>query len=170
MKAEFLFDFGSPNAYIAHTQIRGIESRTGVTVEYVPVLLGGVFKLIGNVSPIEAFKAVPAKLEYFSRDIRDWVEYLGISYRRNPHFPVMTLGVMRGTVALLGTGRFADYVETVFRAMWVDEKKVERRELLEDPKYLSDGFSGTLNWDYTPDFENCRYGCDPEVATRFTLP
>ena len=75
MKAEFLFDFGSPNAYIAHTQIRGIESRTGVTVEYVPVLLGGVFKLIGNVSPMEAFKAVPAKLEYFSRDsrdIRDW--------------------------------------------------------------------------------------------------
>ena len=98
MKAEFLFEFGSPNAYIAHTQIRGIESRTGVTVEYVPVLLGGVFKLTGNVSPMEAFKAVPAKLEYFSRDIRDWVRYLGISYRRNPHFPVMTLGVMRGAV------------------------------------------------------------------------
>ena len=39
-----------------------------------------------------------------------------------------------------------------------------------DPKYLCDGFSGTLNWDYTPDFENCRYDCDPEVATRFTLP
>ena len=41
---------------------------------------------------------------------------------------------------------------------------------LEDPEYLCDGFSGTLNWDYTPDFENCRYDCDPEVATRFTLP
>lgn len=125
MKAEFLFDFGSPNAYIAHTRIPGIESRTGVTVEYVPVLLGGVFKLIGNVSPMEAFKSVPAKLEYFSRDIRDWVEYLGIPYRRNPHFPVMTLGVMRGAVALRGTNRFADYVETVFRAMWVDEKKMD---------------------------------------------
>ncbi|MCY4364088.1 MAG: 2-hydroxychromene-2-carboxylate isomerase, partial [Gammaproteobacteria bacterium] len=125
MKAEFLFDFGSPNAYIAHTRIPGIESRTGVTVEYVPVLLGGVFKLTGNVSPVEAFKSVPAKLEYFSQDIRDWVEYLGIPYRRNPHFPVMTLGIMRGAVALLGTDRFAEYVETVFRAMWVDEKKMD---------------------------------------------
>ena len=125
MKAEFLFDFGSPNAYIAHTQIPGIESRTGVTVEYVPVLLGGVFKLIGNVSPVESFQSVPAKLAYFSQDIRDWVEYLGIPYRRNPHFPVMTLGVMRGAVAMLGTGRFADYVDTVFRAMWVDEKKMD---------------------------------------------
>ena len=125
VKAEFLFDFGSPNAYIAHTQVPGIESRTGVTVEYVPVLLGGVFKLTGNMSPIEAFKPVPAKLEYFRQDIRDWVEHLGIPYRRNPHFPVMTLGIMRGAVALLGTGRFADYVETVFRAMWVDEKKMD---------------------------------------------
>lgn len=125
MKAEFLFDFGSPNAYIAHTQIPGIESRTGVEVEYVPVLLGGVFKLTGNQSPIESFKAVPAKLKYFSQDIRDWVEHLGIPYRRNPHFPVITLGVMRGAAALLGTDRFADYVDTVFRAMWVEEKKMD---------------------------------------------
>ena len=125
MKAEFLFDFGSPNAYIAHTQIPGIESRTGVTVEYVPVLLGGVFKLTGNVSPVEGYKPIPAKLEYFRQDIRDWVEYLGIPYRRNPHFPVMTLGIMRGAVALLGTDRFADYVETVFRAMWVEGQKMD---------------------------------------------
>ena len=127
MKAEFLFDFGSPNAYIAHTQVPGIESRTGVTVEYVPVLLGGVFKLTGNVSPVEGYKPIPAKLEYFRQDIRDWVEHLGIPYRRNPHFPVMTLGIMRGAVAVavLGTDRFADYVETVFRAMWVEEKKMD---------------------------------------------
>ncbi len=125
MKAEFLFDFGSPNAYIAHTRIPGIESRTGVKVEYVPVLLGGVFKLIGNRSPIEAFRSVPAKLEYFRRDLRDWVEYLGIPFRHNPHFPVNTLAVMRGAAALLGTDRFADYVDTVFRAMWVDEKKMD---------------------------------------------
>ena len=125
MKAEFLFDFGSPNAYIAHTQVPGIESRTGIRVAYVPVLLGGVFKLTGNQSPMEAFKGVPAKLEYFSQDVRAWVEYLGIPYRRNPHFPVITLGVMRGAVAMLGTNRFADYVDTVFRAMWVDEKKMD---------------------------------------------
>ena len=125
MKAEFLFDFGSPNAYIAHTRIPGIEARTGTSIEYVPVLLGGVFKLTGNVSPMEAFKGVPAKLEYFRQDMRAWVEYLGIPYRRNPHFPVNTLAVMRGAAAMLDTDRFADYVDTVFRAMWVDEKKMD---------------------------------------------
>ncbi len=132
MKAEFLFDFGSPNAYVAHTQIPGIESRTGITVEYVPVLLGGVFKLVGNTSPMEAFKSIPAKRKYFSRDIRDWVEYLDIPFRRNPHFPVMTLGIMRGAVALLGTDRFADYVESVFHAMWVDEKKMDDPAVIEE--------------------------------------
>ncbi len=115
--------------------ISAIESRThaGVTVEYVPVLLGGVFKLTGNVSPVEGYKPIPAKLEYFRQDIRDWVAYLGIPYRRNPHFPVMTLGIMRGAVALLGTDRFADYVETVFRAMWVHEKKEADGQFLREP-------------------------------------
>ena len=41
---------------------------------------------------------------------------------------------------------------------------------LDDPEYLSQSFSGTLNWDYTPDFQMYRYDCDPEVATRFSLP
>ena len=125
MKAEFLFDFGSPNAYIAHTQIPGIEARTGERVEYVPVLLGGVFKLTGNVSPMEAFKGVPAKLAYFRQDVQSWVEHLGIPYRRNPHFPVNTLAVMRGAAAMLDADRFADYVDTVFRAMWVEGKKMD---------------------------------------------
>lgn len=125
MKAEFLFDFGSPNAYIAHTQVPGIEDRTGVAVEYVPVLLGGVFKLTGNVSPVEAFKGIPAKLEYFRKDIEAWVRHLGIAYRRNPHFPVNTLAIMRGAAALHGEDRFQDYVDTVFRAMWVDGQKMD---------------------------------------------
>ena len=135
MKAEFLFDFGSPNAYIAHTQIPGIESRTGVEIEYVPVLLGGVFKLTGNVSPMEAFKGVPAKLAYFRQDLQAWVEHLGIPYRRNPHFPVNTLAVMRGAAAMLDTDRFADYVDTVFRAMWVDGRKMD------DPAVLGEVLS-----------------------------
>ena len=45
---EFHFDFGSPNAYLAHLVIPTIEKRTGVHFAYVPVLLGGVFKATGN--------------------------------------------------------------------------------------------------------------------------
>src|SRR5262249_6630043 len=52
---EFHFDFGSPNAYLSHKVIPAIEQRTGVRFQYVPVLLGGVFKLTGNQSPAMAF-------------------------------------------------------------------------------------------------------------------
>jgi len=41
---------------------------------------------------------------------------------------------------------------------------------LEDPEFLAGNFGGTLNWDYTPDYELHRYDCDPEVATRFSAP
>lgn len=44
VNAQFLFDFGSPNAYLAHKVIPDIEARTGVTFEYVPILLGGLFR------------------------------------------------------------------------------------------------------------------------------
>ena len=53
-KVEFHFDFGSPNAYFAHKVIPGIEQRTGAKFTYVPILLGGVFKLTNNQSPMVA--------------------------------------------------------------------------------------------------------------------
>ena len=120
------------------------------------MLLGGVFKLTGNVSPVEGYKPIPAKLAYFRQDIRDWVEHLGIPYRRNPHFPVMTLGIMRGAVAVLGTDRFPDYVETVFRAMWVDEKKMD------DPAVIGEVLTGA-GFDAEAIFDRTR---EPEVKQK----
>jgi 2-hydroxychromene-2-carboxylate isomerase len=63
-QVEFHFDFGSPNAYLAHLVIPEIARRTGARFEYVPVLLGGVFKLTGNRSPAEAFAGITNKPEY----------------------------------------------------------------------------------------------------------
>jgi 2-hydroxychromene-2-carboxylate isomerase len=51
LKVEFQFDFGSPNAYLAELALAGIERRTGVKFEYVPVLLGGIYKATNNMSP-----------------------------------------------------------------------------------------------------------------------
>ena len=50
---QFLFDFGSPNAFLSHEAIPAIERRTGVKFEYVPILLGGIFKATNNKSPGE---------------------------------------------------------------------------------------------------------------------
>ncbi|HVM99546.1 MAG TPA: 2-hydroxychromene-2-carboxylate isomerase [Caulobacteraceae bacterium] len=131
----FYFDFGSPNAYLAHRVIPGIERRTGTKFTYVPALLGGIFKATGNRSPAEAFAGIPAKLAYEGKETQRFVKKHGIAaFARNPHFPVNTLQIMRGAVAAQRLGIFEAYVEAVYRAMWekglkMDDPAVIRAEL-----------------------------------------
>jgi 2-hydroxychromene-2-carboxylate isomerase len=130
-KVEFLFDFGSPNAYLSHLVIPAIEKRQGVKFEYVPVLLGGVFKLTGNRSPAESFAGIRNKPEYQRLETERFVRRHGITrYRMNPHFPVNTLAIMRGAVAAGKLGIFERYVDEVYRHMWAEPKK------LDDPAVL----------------------------------
>jgi 2-hydroxychromene-2-carboxylate isomerase len=122
----FYFDFGSPNAYLAHKVIPTIEQRTGVRFDYVPILLGGVFKLTNNRSPMEAFGEVKNKLAYEARQTQKFVARHGLSaYAMNPHFPVNTLKIMRGAVAAGREDVFAPYVEAVFSAMWEQGLKMD---------------------------------------------
>jgi 2-hydroxychromene-2-carboxylate isomerase len=122
----FYFDFGSPNAYLAHKVIPTIEARTGARFVYTPTLLGGVFKLTGNRSPAEAFAGIPLKLAYEGRETERFVRRHGIAeYARNPHFPVNTLTIMRGAVAARRLGLFERYVDEVYRAMWVEGLKMD---------------------------------------------
>jgi 2-hydroxychromene-2-carboxylate isomerase len=123
---EFLFDFGSPNAYLAHRVIPGAEARTGARFAYVPVLLGGVFKATGNRSPMEAFAGVPAKLAYEARERDRFIARHGLTrFAANPYFPVNTLAIMRGAVAARALGVFEAYVEAVFAAMWEQGRKMD---------------------------------------------
>lgn len=123
---EFLFDFGSPNAYLAHKLIPAIEARTGASFLYTPILLGGVFKATNNRSPMEAYAGVPAKLAYEALEMRRFVARHGLTrFALNPHFPVNTLLIMRGAVAARTLDVFAPYVEAVFAAMWEDARKMD---------------------------------------------
>lgn len=116
---QFLFDFGSPNAYLSHKVIPQIEARTGARFEYLPVLLGGLFKLANNRSPAVANAEIPLKLAYERLEMRRFVERHGLTaFRMNPHFPVNTLQIMRGAVAAQRLGCFERYVDTVYGAMW----------------------------------------------------
>ena len=123
---EFHFDFGSPNAYLAHLVIPQIEKRTGAPFEYVPVLLGGVFKLTNNRSPIESFQGIKNKLEYQRLETQRFIRRHGITrFAMNPFFPVNTLLVMRGAIAAQMEGVFDRYVAEVFRHMWAEPKKMD---------------------------------------------
>jgi 2-hydroxychromene-2-carboxylate isomerase len=129
-KVEFHFDFGSPNAYLSHLLIPAIEQRTGATFEYVPVLLGGVFRLTNNRSPMESFQGVKNKLEYQRLEMQRFIRRHAITrFTFNPFFPVNTLMIMRGAVAAQLEGVFARYVDEVFRHMWADPKKMDDPEV-----------------------------------------
>ena len=131
MKVEFLFDFGSPNAYLSHLVIPAIEKRQQVKFEYTPILLGGVFKLTNNRSPAEAYAGIKDKPEYQKLETDRFLRQHGITrYQFNPFFPVNTLMIMRGAVAAQTLGIFERYVDEVFAHMWAEPKK------LDDPAVL----------------------------------
>lgn len=130
MAPEFLFDFGSPNAYLAHRLIPGIEARTGVRFNYTPILLGGLFKLTGNQSPMLAFANIPNKLAYDMLELRRFVARHNIAFAMNPHFPVNTLALMRGAVAAEMEGVLPAYVEAGFHFMWEVPRKMDDPAIL----------------------------------------
>jgi 2-hydroxychromene-2-carboxylate isomerase len=116
---EFLFDFGSPNAYLCHQMLPALEARTGVRVAYVPILLGGLFKLANNRSPMVAYAEIPHKLAYQRLEMQRFIDKHGLTrFSFNPHFPVNTLKLMRGAVAAQGLGCAEPYVDAMFAAMW----------------------------------------------------
>ena len=126
MRVEFHFDFGSPNAYLSHVVIPRIEQRTGAKFVYVPILLGGVFKLTNNRSPVESYAGVRNKLPYERLETERFIKKHGIeSYRFNPFFPVNTLALMRGAVAAQRLGVFERYVGEMFRHMWEQPKDMD---------------------------------------------
>jgi 2-hydroxychromene-2-carboxylate isomerase len=130
-RVEFLFDFGSPNAYLSHLVIPEIEKRQDVKFDYRPVLLGGVFKLTNNRSPAESLAGVKNKPQYQQIETERFIRQHGIkSFRSNPFFPVNTLAIMRGAVAARKLGVFERYVDEVYRHMWSERKK------LDDPAIL----------------------------------
>ena len=138
-RVEFHFDFGSPNAYLAHLAIPGAERRTGIGFTYVPVLLGGVFKATNNVSPAVSLKGIRNKPEYQRIETDRFLKRYGVSaYVPNPHFPVNTLTIMRGAIVARREGFFARYVDEVYRHMWVEQRKMDDLEVVAEALAASD--------------------------------
>lgn len=119
VSAQFLFDFGSPNAYFCHKVLPQVTARTGVAFEYVPILLGGLFKLTNNRSPMEAFAGIANKRAYDALEIKRFIaKHKLTEFRMNTFFPVNTLLIMRGAVAAQKLGCLEKYVAVVYACMW----------------------------------------------------
>ena len=127
---EFMFDFGSPNAFLSYEAIPAIEQRTGVKFEYVPILLGGIFKATNNKSPAETLAGVKNKREFHALETERFVKRYAVKpYVMNPFFPVNTLNLMRAAVAAQAEGVFKEYLDAAFHHMWVEPKKMDDPEV-----------------------------------------
>jgi 2-hydroxychromene-2-carboxylate isomerase len=138
LKVEFHFDFGSPNAYLAELALPAIEKRTGVKFDYVPVLLGGVYKATNNMSPAESLRGIKNKPEYQALETRRFIARHHITtFKTNPFFPVNTLMLMRGAVAAQFENMFEPYFRAAYHHMWGDPKKMDDLQIFRDAFILS---------------------------------
>ena len=137
-KVEFLFDFGSPNAYLAEVAIPGIEQRTGAKFEYVPILLDGIYKATGNMSPFDSLRGIKNKPEYQALETQRFIRRHGVTkFRLNPFFPVNTLMLMRCAVAAQSEGVFEPYFRAAYHHMWEEPKKMD------DPEVFRSAFASS---------------------------
>ena len=115
-QVEFFFDFGSPYTYLAYHELPRIAQARGAQIVWRPILLGGVFQATGNHSPAE----IAAKALYSNVDLQRWAKAYGVTFTMNPHFPINTLALMRGAVAMQQRGEapFQRYLAAMFSAMF----------------------------------------------------
>ena len=123
---EFIFDFGSPNAYLVWQVLPALAERTGATITLTPCLLGGLFKITGNQPPFVAFGGIQGKMAYERLEMDRFIRRHRLDrFRFNPHFPVNTLALMRGMIAAQDMGLERPYLEAGLRAMWEDGRKMD---------------------------------------------
>ena len=124
---EFFYDFGSPTVYLAATQLPDIAASVGATIDWRPMLLGGVFKSTGNQSPV----VVPAKAAYMNNDLKRFAKRYGVPFRFNPHFPINTLALMRGAVAYQDDAvASSTYRDAIFMAIWVEARNLNAPDVI----------------------------------------
>lgn len=115
---EFYYDYGSPAAYLAWTQLPRIVATSGAQLVFKPMLLGGVFQATTNRAPM----TVPAKGKYLFQDLQRFAKRYGVAFHMNPHFPINTLTLMRADVglSLRESAQLPAFRSAVFQAMWAE--------------------------------------------------
>ena len=113
---EFYFDFGSPYSFLAHKKIREIETVNSIKIKYMPIFLGGIFKLAGNKANID----IPTKGKYMIKDCKLWAEKYNITFKFNNYFPIDTLSLMRCVIVAQNKGFEQNFINNVFDAIWRD--------------------------------------------------
>jgi len=119
----FFHDFSSPFSYLASTQIARIAARHGAQVEWMPILLGGLFRSIGTPDvPLLTMSA--AKQAYVRRDLSDWADWWGVPFSFPTTFPVRTVLPLRVSIAEPAA------IPHLYRALWAEDRDIGSPEVV----------------------------------------
>ena len=121
----FCFDFGSPYSYMAYKHLNVIEDK-GALIEMKPVLVGAIHKATGNQSPV----MIKNKGDYMLKDLNRWSKKLNVPLKMNPYFPIITIPHMRGALLAQQQNILKEYMDTMFKAIWVDSLNLNDQEVL----------------------------------------
>ncbi|MDJ0957394.1 MAG: 2-hydroxychromene-2-carboxylate isomerase [Arenicellales bacterium] len=143
-KIEFFYDYGSPNCYLAWTQLPGLCTRYGAGLVYKPILLGGIFKAVGNETPVN----VEPKGKWMFEDIVRYAKHYDVAFEMNPHFIFNSLSAMRGAVWAQSEGCIESYNRAMFEAAWVNGRNLgdadELRNIVSDVGLDATAFAGAI--------------------------
>lgn len=121
MRLEFVFDYPSPYAYLAATQL----AKLGVETTYTPIGILSLMKLVNN----QPTPACPPKLRYAAMDAARWAKSYGVPFHVNaPFMAALQSGdvdiedFVRGALLAQDLGVFDAYNTAIFRAIWAEPR------------------------------------------------
>ena len=137
VQVDFIFDVTSPNVFLAHKVVPDIEEKTRVAFNYVPVLLGGIFKAANNQPPMMTMANVKGKFEYERLEFARFLKKHKINnFKMNSAFPVHSVLMQRCAIVAKQEGLLRPYLDAVLNATWIEDKNLKSAEALE--KVLED--------------------------------
>jgi len=114
MTLKFLFDYVSPYAYLAWTQLPALAETYGVSIQPVPVLFAGLLKAHGQKGPAE----IPAKQRWMIDNVLQNAAYLGVPIQPPAYHPFNPLLALRATVSCDSEQETREIMEACFRGAW----------------------------------------------------
>ena len=112
----FHFDYISPYAYLAWTQIHALAARHGRAVEPVPVLFAALLDAHGTKGPAE----IPAKRLYLAKDAMRKARALRVPLAPPPSHPFNPLLALRISSLPLAPEMREKVIDRLFAATWSD--------------------------------------------------
>ncbi len=130
-KLEFFFDCSSPWTYLGFESLQKLHKAiSDLDLQYKPILVGGVFNEVNQSVYENRSNPVPAKQQYYGKDLKDWSDYVGIKIGQPPVFPVNSVKAMRGAFVAIEQGCLIAYARLVFQAYWGDLEDISNDEVL----------------------------------------